>query len=334
MKKKTVFEWQPELPIRLQCFLPKPCNDPNDADCVLFSTDWDEEKSGIFKYNLITNQLQFLSKYRQKFKPTIHAQFIDASRDRLFLFGGRSRKLNIYNYKLKEWKRYIGGDLITFPSISHISSSNQAHIIQDNYHKILDCNSLQTNNKMKINYPRVRCPKLIYYESKDTLFIMGGYHCSVICSFGVKDESGWIKYEQEMPHNVNNDMYDAILAFDNIIFVFYFQTSGSTDIYCFDLINNKWFKSKYCIPGGMYSSSRIFVIKHGTNMAHILDFGVKKHVKVCLIDLIPNELKKLHQNRFNKLVIGYVKRQEKVCDIYNVPFVLKQLIFKYFPQFL
>ena len=80
-----------------------------------------------------------------------------------------------------------------------------------------------------------------------------------------------------MPHSVHSDFYDVLLGFENIIFILYFPSYdgyyiSSDDIYCFDILFNKWYKSTYKIPYYIDSEWNVYALKDTNNFIHILDF--------------------------------------------------------------
>ena len=73
-----------------------------------------------------------------------------------------------------------------------------------------------------------------------------------------------------------------------------------------------------------------FVIKDGNDYAHILDIKSRKHVKIDLYKLIPNEILKSHRKYYQALIVGYLRERENENDIPCIPFVLKTLILEFF----
>ncbi len=62
----------PQLPIGIRCDIPKPSFDPNNPNCIIISTDYEEYATtpGIYKYNIITNESPIIYKYDYTCKRT------------------------------------------------------------------------------------------------------------------------------------------------------------------------------------------------------------------------------------------------------------------------
>eukprot|EP01084_Bolivina_argentea_P135271 238400_1 len=78
-----------QLPICFKWYIPKPTNDPIDKNCIIIGTHYKENQTteGIYKYDMITNELQMIYKYGNTFKPKYHDQFIDISNNTLIFEG-------------------------------------------------------------------------------------------------------------------------------------------------------------------------------------------------------------------------------------------------------
>ena len=170
--------------------------------------------------------------------------------------------------------------------------------------------------------------------------ILGGHNNDIICYCDIIQNSNQTKYEWKlhelkMPHCVDDDDYD-ILLFDNLIFIFYFPLSWYFDIWCLDvIISNKLYKSVHEIDDYITGDGRnVYIMKGNDNFIHILDFCDKQNVKICLYDLIPNDVVKLYSNYYKLLVIGYISEKENDNTIPTIPYVVKKLIYKYFPLFI
>ena len=140
-----------------------------------------------------------------------------------------------------------------------------------------------------------------------------------------------------MPHSVDFMSYDVILAFEYLIFVFYFDKTKGAEIWCLDILSNGWYKcdwnvpDRFCISTGL--KINVYVIKTKSNNIHILDFHYGHHFKANLYDLIPRNVIKFHYLFYKPLVMGYIKQEENYKMIPSIPFVIKKLISIYFPLF-
>ena len=74
-----------------------------------------------------------------------------------------------------------------------------------------------------------------------------------------------------------------------------------------------------------------YAVQSNNNNIHLLNFWDRTHFKVNLHDLLPIKFIESRRDRYNPLVIGYVREQKKENQVRDIPFVLKQLILKYYP---
>ena len=101
-----------------------------------------------------------------------------------------------------------------------------------------------------------------------------------------------------------------------------------------DLLNDKWYKSKYDIPDGVVDEERnniCYAIKnHKIADVHSLNFANRAHFIVNSHDLVSKEFINSRRDHYHPLTMGYFKGFEKQGSIPNMPFVLKQLILNIF----
>ena len=131
-----------------------------------------------------------------------------------------------------------------------------------------------------------------------------------------------------MPQTRSCTSYDALL-FGDVIIVFYVH--NQYDIWCLDLLNDKWYKSIYKVPK-LVERKNVYVFKNRDNDdVHLLSFENQLHFVADLNNLLSMEFIKSRRDCYNPLIMGYLKKQENDNLIANIPFVLKQLILNYFP---
>eukprot|EP01084_Bolivina_argentea_P150922 263493_1 len=134
----------------------------------------------------------------------------------------------------------------------------------------------------------------------------------------------------EMPHSEYGYCYDVLNVFQNILVVFYWN---KREIYCLDLSNLKWYKSKCLIPKDLEKSTmNCYVIKMDTN-AHIIDFHKNINSKVNIYDLIPREMMISRRKYYKPLIMGYVRQTENKLSLHAIPLTLQMLILNYFQLF-
>ena len=80
------FQELQSLPIQLPDHHPKPLYYPPNSNSVIISAVDDQDKAGVYKYGIDTNEIQLLQESEENL--ICHGQFIDYMNDKLYLFGG------------------------------------------------------------------------------------------------------------------------------------------------------------------------------------------------------------------------------------------------------
>ena len=85
------------LPIEFAFYLPRPCQYPQDSNCVIISTSSSEDNAGIYAYNMDSNEIDLLHEYSGHSSYSEHGQFIDYKNEILLLLGGDGSAFDKYN---------------------------------------------------------------------------------------------------------------------------------------------------------------------------------------------------------------------------------------------
>ena len=83
----------------------------------------------------------------------------------------------------------------------------------------------------------------------------------------------------------------------------------------------------------MKAYDTIYTLRGANNSVHLIDLENGEHFKISLYDLIPKDLNKFYSLKYKSLVLQYIKQNENKQIIPTIPYVLKLLIWKYFPSF-
>ncbi len=337
-KISSVFKKSHQLSIYMDTRFPKPCKDTINKNCIIISTDFEEEtaKPGIYRYNIITNESEIIYKYTNRFKAEQHGQFINSASNKLILYGGFyniCETFNLQNNTIEITDNNLIRKCETNPQNTFVPSKTdpQIHAIDSQCNHYIFHNTNRQTIKLKksseLQNHDIHYPKILYIKSKNRLFILGSWFDNKIFSY---NNDKWNINKLTMPYSVNYDHYDIINGFGNVLFVFYWE---KWELFILDLINMKWYKSNNSIPNefksGFYSRYAIKI----NDSAHIIDFKNNIHFKVCLFNLIPNEIILSHRKLFHPLIIGYLKEKEKQLSLQTIPYVLKILILNYYQLF-
>eukprot|EP01084_Bolivina_argentea_P277891 474593_1 len=311
-----------ECPKKFIYYIPKPSYHPRNPDIVILSTDCNEPgENGIHEYNLKSNTFTKIYTFNHLLRG--HGQFIDTKNESLYMFGYRfnRHKLGVLDLNTKALvtdKKSALNNCNEFPQSVYIPSIHECHILCNNsIHYKMDMNN---NNITKTTIDTfkndgIKWPNLIYVPCKQQLISFGSNYWNEIWYCNIEELSNkqkynWKLHELKMPHAVKVDYFDTLLAFDNIVFIFYFHNSYS-DIWCVDLLNNELVKTKYNVPKFTMCKWNIYVFKDSDNYGRIVNFKSGEHYKISLFDLIPKEVIKSHRKHYEPLIIGYIKEQEK-----------------------
>eukprot|EP01084_Bolivina_argentea_P127623 225659_1 len=293
-----------DLPVEMHTeWFPKPLLYPQNSNSVVLVTD----SATIYKYDLDTNDLQLINKYTANGDTNVSQFIVDNT---LYLFRNKFISMdlttNTLNYNLNINENNHEMDEFT----KCVTLNNTVHILSKNMHFFNFNHNKQTLTKLKhtIKGP-FEYAKLIYIPLYKQLMILGGDYSDNIFQCQIGDDLLSIQYKLsdtlKMPVCVSDERSYDILAFGDIIFVFY---SVKRYIWCLDLLQQKWFKSHHIIPEGLTLCS--YFIKDNNDDIHILSTQQKRHFKINIHQLIPMEMYMIRRKYYEPLVIGFIKQKE------------------------
>eukprot|EP01084_Bolivina_argentea_P261318 441542_1 len=335
----------------------------------------DEKKdTGLWSYDIDKNTYLKLSDFPDTFKPDHYTHWIQPNTDNLFIFQNKHfQNFAIYNIKNNTWdlshvkindscmvyaKSKENTNFCTFMepvdcaltvvgnSINNLHIIGWDEVIEETQHVIFN---ISTNQFRKVRQWYGICKSTFHYiKSQNKLLYIA--NCTDPDGHGNTDEQVDHSREKEigiyfintlddeiewklftkLPDNVHD--FQSLIGYEQILFLFENQTD---EIWCFDLVYNKWFKSHKSFMNTFRSLDVITTALD--NYVHCIQIGKLQenefesvHIKFRLEQIIPQSLIRLHNNKYWKLVIGYLKHAA-------VPYLsndLKQLIFKYYPIFM
>ena len=314
--------------VKLSGYCANPLYSPYSQNVIITTTV--EEKnliSGIYEYNIDKNEIIKIAAYDTNFRPYVHLQFIDKHAN-LHIFGECNY---CFIFNLKSSKRIYDIDCSHFNcgglgSIAY-KAPNEFHIMDSYNHYVYNENrenSIQLNNS-ELQNNDVCLPNLV--SSNNKLMIMGALFDQRMWYYNDKK---WYLSSQLMPTDACN--FKLVSRIDGLVHLLCYDPSV-TEIWVFDTLFNKWYKSEHCVPICFAAvESCVVVLKWSDDCLHIIDFQDGTHYKVNIYALIPSELQKEHRSKFEPLIFGFVREFEKK-NIISIPYVLKKLIWKYYPLF-
>ena len=337
-----------QLPLSLHFSYPPSQPWHSSQNTIIVSSDYNDTNPGIFKYNITTNKSELLTSYKDAMDAEFHGQFIDQD-DILYIFGGDTRCCFTIDLRTKQIKKQDYHALAacgTDPRSVSASTINEIYILAKSDHFKFDCNQgiVETISDDEHDLiPDFDCPKVAFIPFKKQLMVLGGDCQDNIYTLNVdkhSDQSKWtLKEATKMPHCVEEREFDIIL-FGDVLFVFYVQAEDTnddikySDIWYLDLLNDTWHKSEYSTPDmlGDTGWGKIYALKSRDNDdVHLFNFREKAHFRADLNKLFTKKFIKSRRDFYNPLIMGYLKEQENQNIIMNLPYVLKQIILKYYP---
>ncbi len=316
-----------KVPISLHTYFPKPVHDPHNDDTIIISTDYKENGStpGIYKYNVMNNQLQMIYKYlKSDVEVGNHGQLIDESRNKLILYGGFNKiwntidldthKMNVSSIERNETALCIYSWCWT--TNAFISTPmNQIHIMdihgEHHMYNVSNAKTIQIQKHFEFNSHDFECPKLFYIQYCEQLFIFGSYASNKIFSYYNKI---WNPHTLQMPYSETSESYKILNGFVDVLFVFYFKQK---EIFVLHFVTMKWYKCEYSIPNDFIKCNEACVVLKMNDYGHIIDFDKGIHFKVCLFDLIPNGIILSHRKFWKTLIMGYVTTKQRIITDNN-----------------
>ena len=195
----------------------------------------------------------------------------------------------------------------------------------------------------------------VYRESTKQLIVLQS-KCDylAICDIIVDDKndihvSDWKQHEIKLHRKPY--MCDMKLGWDQIIFWFefaYYTDDGKlkTDdpkIWCLDLnYNDKWYESQVILPFAFDEEQALedldepLVIMDDDDNIHFMSFNDndRGHYRTALFNLLPKEIITINTQRWDPLIIGFIKEFEQQNDlIFIIPMHLQRLITEFYPIF-
>eukprot|EP01083_Nonionella_stella_P058662 153632_1 len=295
---------------------------------------------------------------------------IDPNNNTIYIIGGTRESNFIdhdfisFNYRTKQWNLTKLNIDHVFPNCVFIPSPiNQLHLTFNNTHFrydetqqtliALDDNigTTQTAETEQIflherGYPFANelgvndFPAKFVFNELTMQLMMFQRTCSNILYCKITDKFqksyDWKIHPVKVPQRITAlDEVAIVMAWNQIVFMFYNQFAignGSyyNNVWCLDLLQNKWFQSPYKSPE---QGSPPHVVKDCDNNVHFLDLldinDHPSHFKASLHDFVPLELIKSHQKKIDILITGYIKEREKIDALISIPYSLNRLIFQF-----
>ena len=197
------------------------------------------------------------------------------------------------------------------------------------------------------NFKLFPASPILYNETQRRIILFGGFETKsyksqiYFCDLGQpstsssqqclvtesKREYKWELFQTILPRQSN--YFDVVLGIFNFVaIVFYFSSYDCKDIWCYDMQENKWYKSQHKYPS---DKGKTFVIKTNNDWVHFIDFTEMNHFKVKVLDLLPKLLSQRFSVKFECLVYGYCKEIGQTIRNQIVPLDIIKLIFRYHP---
>ena len=316
-------------------------------DFILIATD--DPRQALQAYDIQSDTFVSIGHYPLGFTPINHGNaIINNSNDsclKYFIFGGRYGVFGTVNLKLLgpectktlqvETKKYHDPMIRIQNPMSTLINGN-LHIFSDKgVHLKYNMNSskLKRLKNFGINHGFNSSIKMVHIGKLQKVMFFGDDYSENIWYFDYSLDANecdfhWKMYKSSMPNKLNQ--FCAIQAYDTMVILFYYGdvgAEGEHDVYCLDLIDDKWYKSekKYNYSARIRYNifDKLFVVATRDNVLHFI--CDKYHFTSKLIDVIPDELRKVYAKRHSFCVSGYLKKvtmdisvPQCLCDLISV----------------
>ena len=142
----------------------------------------------------------------------------------------------------------------------------------------------------------------------------------------------WMMYPLTLPLK---ERCNVFFGFGSIVFVIYsVREQQHGNIWCLNLIEDKWYKSDKCMLP-FFDPHLCENVKTDDNFVHFIgghSNSAKIHVRVSLLEMIPNELLKFGIY-YQKLVNGYWRVIQDVNNDDMIPIDMTDIISQYLNEF-
>merc|ERR1712129_242386 len=171
---------------------------------------------------------------------------------------------------------------------------------------------------------------LHFVKVTQKLMVLGGdysdkiFECAIDDSSDMQSVYDWkLRTHLKMPHVIKDERHFDVVSYGHSLIGFYFGISTFSDIWCLDLLDEKWYRSKFKVP--QRTSSAAYVLKDKLDDAnvHLLDFEHNDHYKMNIHNIFPSKMLRARRKRFHPLVIGFIKEQENGILNIPIPYVLR-----------
>ena len=361
---KPVVKYIDRKPFDRYCIPPYPAyyyNKISNKHYVIISlNDRSSDCGEIFFYDIDKNEYVDKIFYPENFKPERHGITVNSDTHTIHFyyrkskFGGDPNEtyFAIYNILTKQWNVTQHSDfpLFGYPRTfwiddsMYIQSSTSVPPEGVRVMKYSPQNKKCTNLTKNFLEKNVKYSRMCYDEMNRRIMLFGGRGGATdddedgaefddiwIYDIDQNEDDGtekWELYSLKLPHKNSKEL---VYAFNSIIFVIYCY-SEQNEIWCLELMNDKWFKSNVDWP---YELSSCDFVKVDNNHIHCINYHQNIHARINLYDIIPIELIEFYGKYYLPFVYGYIRIEfESKCDGVYVSQDLKHLIAKYFNAFL
>ena len=312
----------------------------------IITTDSDWYLRSIIEYDL--DKQQIIQTHEAQTLALIIADVcIDRLNEIIYIVTWSNYMFISFNIKTSEWNLIQKGEKdlgsIRACNCSFIQSPvNELHFIWKRHFKY----DMQQNKAILLN-DNLRTlsddrdvfhASLVYHHGGKKLLMLQNESDKILyCDRN--DEDGNMSDFKEYPLSLPRKAYTPIchiLAWDKILFWFDYEHETFWKIWCLDLENNnKWYQSQQTLPDLKISEAVPFAIKDDNNNLHLMTFEKdhNHHFKASLFDFVPPEIIRVNRNKFDPLIIGFVKEFERNNQMIFLPMYLKRLIVQFYPIF-
>ena len=334
---------------------------------LIFTTQSDEQQSGIYSFSLETNKLSLLTKYPSFLSFIAHGSII-FDNDKIIVFGGQNHQ-SLLQYDIK--KKQIDFALnntrycpLVLQPLLQITSYPIIFKLYDMCYLIQSFNKFLVVTQQKIfqydwKFDYFPC---FYYKNnttKDDMYFFGAYNkepnyhsieqnmvkekifsgkfninrplTHYRCAYPLVTIS-WKRYFKNIVEFV--PIYQILSPFNELIFILIYEVS--LDAYYIDLNLNQKYKVNLAVPAEFTSnwSNDVFVSETNKNELNFISLKAGLFYRLDPLDSMPSDLFKFYHNVNCQQNMKLIQKYCEKIKQYTIPLVVKKLISLYYPLYI
>eukprot|EP01084_Bolivina_argentea_P105681 189261_1 len=318
---------------------------------IALNTNVSGSKS-IYKYDIMRNAWSTFGHYTS-LTSSINSITINHEQSLLYIFGTGFNNycpildtFDIHKQRLKSSKKVdcMKCCNVFDPHLCCVPSPlNELHLLstinfQNASHFRVDGNSVITTLCSRLEFEAVF---VTFCKETKQLIAINNFGSIYLCNLDIDVNRSLYEWNPlQIGIDIEIDACFAFLAYDHFLFMFVLvynecEERQMYEIWFVDLVEHKVFKSHKKAPELLFEYSFLGTMDVRNNALHIVigdDDESMQHFKLCLVDIIPQQMFEFYQQKYHKKVVfGYI---EQMTLSSSIPVDIMHLLLAFYPPFL